>query len=265
MAYSPAASQITQRDMSAGSSPAAGHRPKMSCETLRNVGYKAEPLQTNTFVGVPTVRPRIKIHCPKLESIIVRAPQNPESHLERVRQHLALNTVEALFYAALEFRFCVEARLHHYAEQADKFATTKGNVWKAKDLAKHVDRVFGSGDNVYSIEMSSPTLPEPVTIEYVPVTTAVRSILGKVDNFLHYAGVLQCYLENKENDLRTLLECGVREMEACLAGGLQGSLVKDATGHVQMSIDLDKYPELRESLRAGDCVNIRVEITPYLK
>jgi hypothetical protein len=103
-----------------------------------------------------------------------------------------------------------------------------------------------------------------VTVEYVPVTAEVRSTLGRLDNFLHYPGVLQCFNEGKDGILRSLLEEGVSQMERCLSGGLQGSLIMDASGHVHMTINLSKYPELEKSIKNGDHLRLRVEVTPFL-
>ena len=98
----------------------------------------------------------------------------------------------------------------------------------------------------------------------VPVTAEVRSTLGRLDNFLHYPGVLQCFNEGKDGILRSLLEEGVSQMERCLSGGLQGSLIMDASGHVHMTINLSKDPELERSIKNGDHLRLRVEVTPFL-
>ena len=190
---------------------------------------------------------------------------NPGAFLQRATAMVESGENENLFYAALEFRFCVEARLHEYAEHANRFAKKPGNPWKVGDLKRHVDRIFGNDDNVYSIETKSPKMKEPVTIEYTPVTDTVRTTLGRIENFLHYPGVLQCFGENKFDALRQLLIDGIGEMGRCLSGGLQGSLVQDASGHVHMTINLEKYPELQRSIGAGDRIKLRVNVEPYLK
>ena len=194
----------------------------------------------------------------------MRAHHYPESHLDRVRDHLRSGDPMALFYAALEFRYCVESRLLDYAEHAERFAKKKGNPWSARELSRLVDGVFGHPSNIYQIEMCSERFPDPVTVEYVPVTAEVRSTLGRLDNFLHYPGVLQCFNEGKDGILRSLLEEGVSQMERCLSGGLQGSLIMDASGHVHMTINLSKDPELERSIKNGDHLRLRVEVTPFL-
>jgi hypothetical protein len=186
---------------------------------------------------------------------------NPESHLQRAKSLLADGKPESLFYAALEFRYSVEGRLLEYAEHADKFTKRRSGVWKVRDIAKHVDSVFKINDNIYSIEMQSPKMPNSVTIEYTPITDKVRSLVGRTDNFLHHSGVTQC--DSKFSQLRELLEEGIAEMEGCLAGGLQGTPVTDSTGTIHMKIDLGKYPELEQSIVAGDRLDIRVDIRPY--
>jgi len=189
---------------------------------------------------------------------------HPESHLQRTKDLIADGKQESLFYAALEFRYSVESRLLQYAEHADTFAKNREGVWKVRDIAKHVDSVFRIKDNIYSIEMKSTKMENPVTIEYTPITERVRSLVGRTDNFLHHSGVTQCVLESRFAHLRELLTEGIQEMERCLSGGLQGTLVQDSDGVVHMTIDLGKYPDLQKSFDAGEPVNIRVDIRPYL-
>lgn len=189
---------------------------------------------------------------------------HPEAHLQRAKDLITDGKQESLFYAALEFRYSVESRLLQYAEHADTFVKNREGVWKVRDIAKHVDSVFQIKDNIYSIEMQSPKMENPVTIEYTPITERVRSLVGRTDNFLHHSGVTQCVLESRFSHLRELLTEGIQEMERCLSGGLQGTLVQDSEGIVHMTIDLRKYPDLQRSLDAGDPVNIRVDVQPYL-
>ena len=209
---------------------------------------------------IRAVSPRNGVHCeyPKMAS-----SYSPQAHLERAKDLLASERTEQLFYAAIEFRFCVEGQLHYFAEAADAHAKRRGNPWSAKDLGKHVDSVFGP-ENTYIVELSSDRLADPVRLEYVPVSARARSLLGQIDNFLHYAGVLQCYTEEKENLLRGLLADGIAEMERSLASDLQGSLVMNPFGIVNMTIDLERHPELQASLKAGDSLRCRIDIAPYV-
>ena len=194
----------------------------------------------------------------------VRPINHPEAHLQRLKNLLNSEKEETIFYAALEFRYCVEARLLEYAEHADEFTKNKKGVWKVGDLAKHVDGVFNINDNVYSIEIKGERMAAPVLIEYTPITKQVRSLVGQTDNFLHHAGVTQCVRDSKFSQLRRLLGEGAQEMEQCLRGALQGSLVQDSNGVVHMTIAVEKYPELAKAISAGDQVNLHVNVQPYL-
>ena len=53
-----------------------------------------------------------------------------ESYLERARKRLDEGTLEGLFYAALELRCGVEARLHQYLEAYKRIALKKKRKWR---------------------------------------------------------------------------------------------------------------------------------------
>jgi hypothetical protein len=191
--------------------------------------------------------------------------QDPESHFDRATTLLNKSDLMSIFYAALEFRFAVEARLSHYAERADDISNKASNPWKVKALARHVNSVFGDDDRTYQIEMKTPTMTKPIIIEYTPITPEIRSILGKVNNFLHYPGVLQCVNDGKEDHLRSLLNRGLEQLKECLSGGLQGPLIHKKNGQITMVIDAEKYPQLKDQLKSGGQISLRINVEPFLK
>lgn len=109
-----------------------------------------------------------------------------------------------------------------------------------------------------------PVRTEPIVIRYVPVSARILKIVGMTDNFLHAAGVAELRTSEKQEALRSLLSEGVSRMEESLSGALRGPLVRGPDGHIQIVIDDDLHPELQASLRRGDSVMMRIDISPLL-
>jgi hypothetical protein len=65
------------------------------------------------------------------------------AYLARANRRLKEQTLESLFYAALELRCCVETRQEEYATALD-FLKTKVKPWKIGDTAMTLERVFDS-------------------------------------------------------------------------------------------------------------------------
>jgi hypothetical protein len=188
-----------------------------------------------------------------------------ESHLKRASSLLSKQTLEDLLYAALEFRYAVEARLIEYSEIAEGFIKNRSGMWKVKDIARHVDSVFSIEKAVYSIEISSEKhLPNPIEIKYVPVPKEILKIVGRTDNFLHAKGASSLQMDEKRVQLRELLEEGVTLFTECISGGLYSPLIMDGDGFVKMVIDTEAHPELKRLLALGEPINMRVEVTPFI-
>lgn len=189
--------------------------------------------------------------------------QNAQAHFERCGALLQSGDLASLFYACLEYRFCVEARLHEYAERADDVTGKSGKRWKVRDLANHVDKTFGEDDQTYKIEIRTRKHPEPRVIKYTPITPEVRSICGKLNNFLHYAGLLQCVNEGKEARVRTLLQDGLNAIQECLSGTMQGPVLKNPDGTLSMQFVIESFPELAEDLKQGGEFHLSISTDPY--
>lgn len=193
----------------------------------------------------------------------MRAFQHPKSHFERCKVLLESGETSNLFYAALEFRFCVEARLHEYAERADEFAKSRGNKWKVKDLAKHIDGVFGSDDRTYELRIKTRKNPEPRVIRYTPITPKVRTLSGRIDNFLHYQGVLQCQLNGADETLRKLLEQGLEEIAECLSGTMQGPILQNPDGTLSLQFELPENAELKDDFLDEGEFHLSINLEPF--
>lgn len=111
----------------------------------------------------------------------------PRECLSRASEHLASDDRIRLFYAALELRLGVEARLHDYRDAAERAATLKRRGWKIADLAKDLDRVFRTGDKgvvfrVYAEEREG----HYKAFIFTPVRRQTRQLAERLGDYLHF-------------------------------------------------------------------------------
>jgi hypothetical protein len=80
-------------------------------------------------------------------------------YLERADVRLAEGTAQALFYAALELRSGIAARMQQYLQARDEVSKRKKQGWRVANLAKDIEQVFRTGDKVveFSINEESGT------------------------------------------------------------------------------------------------------------
>ena len=185
---------------------------------------------------------------------------NSREHAKRSRSLYERGSLDCLLYAALEYRLSVESRLADFSELAEEFKEPKKNIWRIKDLTKHVDSVFGQSSLTYEVEITSPNLDQPLTLKYLPITKEIRETVGKLDNFLHHPGVSQCVHDGKEGELKRLLGRGLELLEEVLQEGLQGPPITDDDGNTRISIDPDIHPEIFELLREGEGIEMKFRV-----
>lgn len=188
-----------------------------------------------------------------------------EAHLARARAHLTAPMPEALFYAALEFRYAVESRLMDYSEAADEFVKNKKGRFSAGALNGHLIKTYRdyARDPVtYVIEIRSPRLSAPCVIKHTPVHPAALKILGLTDNYLHAAGMLDCRKDEVSRKLKELLMRGIELMEQAVAGGMQGPAIMPNPGKGHIIVDSKKHPELVQLLKVGEPFEAIVSYEP---
>jgi hypothetical protein len=92
---------------------------------------------------------------------------------------------EALFYAALELRCCVEARQGAYAEaQREYIRRRKIREWKIAEVRILLERVFDSG-KIAQIIFENETKTLRYTSYYTPVTRHLANVAEQLGRYLH--------------------------------------------------------------------------------
>jgi hypothetical protein len=116
------------------------------------------------------------------------------SFLARAEEHLVKferdGSVESLFYAALELRFGIEARLNEYLKPA---LTLIGRDSKSiveyvgTKLLKHLMLTDPHAGQPKALRLTGETNGQSVTMQFTPVTPRLASIHGQLGELLHYA------------------------------------------------------------------------------
>ena len=160
--------------------------------------------------------------------------------LERARAHLSAfladGEVDRFFYAALELRFGIEARVTEYLKSA---LTSIGRDVKDVDgyvasrLLKRLAEINPDYERGMTLRLTSQQTGDATVLHYTPVTRELASIHGRLGELLHY----KFFLNNEHwlyriplggaphrslPDFVPLLEQGCEELERATSGLLLG-------------------------------------------
>ena len=158
--------------------------------------------------------------------------------LERGRQHLsrfdAEEDVASLFYAALELRMGIEARVTEYLEVAlKKLGKTPKDVsaYTASKLLAHLGRLAPDAERASTVRLVREAPRATSQFWYTPVTSELAQIHGRLGELLHY----RFFVTNENWFLRQRLRAGAKslvdfrdllaEAEAGLAQATAGTLL----------------------------------------
>jgi hypothetical protein len=114
-------------------------------------------------------------------------------HLNRAIKHLEnfdMNSeVSCLFYAALELRFGIEARLFEYIDATFNSLQMNSSVIKEYVAARLLKRLISAdeyADKKATLKITSEETHSSTILEYTPVTKELAKMHGKLGEMLHY-------------------------------------------------------------------------------
>jgi hypothetical protein len=108
-------------------------------------------------------------------------------YLRRAQELLRQPRHDGLFYAAFELRCGIEQRLHEYAEAHAEVVKLRRQGWRIPNLAKAVEDFFQSGDTIIELVVHDEERGTALPLFYTPVTGALRSMSGRLNEYLHAA------------------------------------------------------------------------------
>jgi hypothetical protein len=110
------------------------------------------------------------------------------SYLARALGLLKEDRTDGLFYAALELRCGIEARLQEYLDVQQHLSKKRKEGWRIAELGAKAARVFRTGDKVARFRFfEEKTKTLVAELYYTPVTHSARKASEKLGNYLHAA------------------------------------------------------------------------------
>jgi len=163
-------------------------------------------------------------------------------YLKRARSRLADGTQKAIFYAALELRCGIEARLSQYLEVWEHISEKKKKGWRIADLGRNVEDAFKVGNKIVRwavYDVHSDQLI--ICLYYTPVTDKLKKAGEKLGNHLHSMKKYRSSTEQFWIRLRNELEDIYSQLAVANKGTLLGPpLMK--SGNVPVAFNLELPP-----------------------
>ncbi|MEQ1601372.1 MAG: hypothetical protein ABL885_06345 [Methylophilaceae bacterium] len=170
-----------------------------------------------------------------------RFPTGARAFLNRAVEHLARfereDAVESFFYAALELRFGIEARLNEYLASALKSGGNDSKSIKeyvATKLLKRLVTIDPNADRATTLRMTRESDGSSTVLQFTPVSPRLAAIHGQLGELLHYK-----FFINNEHwvmrkplggdphrsvaDFVPLLKEGIAELQSATSGLLLGN------------------------------------------
>ena len=176
------------------------------------------------------------------------------SYLLRAQRELASGEPDRLFYAALESRGGIEARLQEYLECQQHVPDGRKRDWQIARLGASVSQAFGV-DKVARVqirEQSNGVIRH--TFFYTPVTGELQKLGKRLGDYLH--AVPHRALEDEWwASFRMAVEIGCHLLEDATAGNLLGPpLLNKKTGHMHLPMELPSGLTASDIAVRGDSV-----------
>ena len=109
-----------------------------------------------------------------------------KDYLSRARARLAEASPETLFYAALELRCGIEARLKEYFDAQAETTKKKREGWRISKLAKQVESAFKTREKVVRLVVFDPESNSVISEAfYTPVTHKLQKLGEQLGDYLH--------------------------------------------------------------------------------
>lgn len=188
-----------------------------------------------------------------------------KDYLQRARSLLDQSGIEALFYAALELRCGIEARMQEYLQAQKHISKKMKSGWQIAKLGKNIERAFQLGDKVVEISiLDKRTSDRILALYYTPVTKKLRKMGEKLGKYMHAQKKYIPPDDNYWEKMRTFLENAYVKLEKANRGNLLGPpIMHYKTGKVDLTIEIDNEEEealLTEFLpKMGEKTTVKVQ------
>ena len=191
------------------------------------------------------------------------------SYLNRARERRAEGTSASLFYAALEVRSGVEARLREYLEHHEHVPIGRRAEWNVSKLHRTAESAFQLQDQIARVRIfrKGETTPSSVSF-YTPVTSRLKKFAQRFGEYLHAARAYRKPADPFWAQFGNELDEAIQLLDEATSGTLYGPvLFERGTGRAHMNVIApDDAAGMRRLLGvdAGDKLRLEVCYFPTL-
>ena len=147
-----------------------------------------------------------------------------------------------LFYAALELRCGVEARLHEYRDAIRK--RRRDNTWQVRLLKRDVESVVDKFEKPVTIYFHVPEIGGRVPLRYVPISDELKSIVEHLGDYLHCVAAAKLQQSGFWVEFTILIDRGIALLWAAVSGDLLAPPMWQNKGRgVIFAFDQGKMPK----------------------
>jgi len=164
------------------------------------------------------------------------------SYLTRAKLNFDSGNNESLFYAALELRCGVEARLKEYVVKASDVSLCK-IPWKIKNLEKILAKSSNIHDKRFVFFFIHPTTRERHDVIYNPVSSKLRKIAKTLGDYLHCVDQNRVLKPLFFSEFRELDKQGIEELTLATSGTLIAPPITNS-GEMKFKFEKDRIPSL---------------------
>jgi hypothetical protein len=143
---------------------------------------------------------------------------NARECLKRAQELRQTGDAGKLYYAALEIRFGIEARLCEYLTAPGDSICLRQIPWRIPSLKKSVDRLHGEVERPIAVTFYDPATHSSVICEYTPVTEKLKKVGERLGNYLHYSPQRRKDPTRMEGGLGALIDLGIQELAIATRG-----------------------------------------------
>jgi hypothetical protein len=160
--------------------------------------------------------------------------------LKRAKGQLDSGIPEALFYAALEVRFGVEARLQAYTATARKLQLEAYDGWEIAKLAKGIGKAFrGNADAVARLSCLGPAKETVLTLEFTPVPPELSTLACRLGDYLRFQEKRLPLTSNWWSEFRRSVARSVELLSVSARGELLGPpMWRPSTGEINLHFEM---------------------------
>jgi len=147
------------------------------------------------------------------------------NYLARAQEQIPSGNPEALFYAAMELRCGIEARLHEYRDSVR--AKKRDNTWQVRLLKRDIDTRAHKYERPFTLHFRSTTTGEKYPVRYVPISTELNSIAERLGDYLHCVNSTKVQQPRYWSEFRNIVKRGITLLSEAVSGDLLSAITWD--------------------------------------